>query len=204
MRTRADYLEMLGHHLNNLSDCAKLYDAGRHSQAFNIALTLRALFHNGGGDSLMRLLNANTQEYECIAGFGQTMAETMAKRDAGLLTVTMYMTGGGRVPVLDLSPRGRRLPFPNWWADDLVQSDETGVHSRADIVTLLANKDGPAHVQPSIPRALQRLRDGVGTYTSTDQNGNVLVTELTNQHWRIVRMIAAEVLLTAADPNFLS
>lgn len=153
----------LGMHLKKqivfLRNSCALYDAGEEAEAERIASTLRLLLHHQGRSQalLVQLGLRDTILFHDVMGPCPPLPNTpnpggrefMVRFGAGGLSI-----GGRQSPVYtpNLGEPVRKVPFGVWWDEMLiVRSLERIQLARRDIVLEVANTDGGAHVDASIP-----------------------------------------------------
>ena len=63
-------------------------------------------------------------------------------------------------------------PFTHWWENSVMRDADRGTWSRKDLVLTLANKEGGAHVDPSLDDKYERMvtSNGLG-WTTGDHQG---------------------------------
>jgi hypothetical protein len=210
-----------------------LYDAGHEDEAQRIAVTLRVLLHDtGASKSLLGQLGAKSVLRFVDTGLYRTELDRAYKNwvkmnnpghiiagvtpgEAGLVVegfledrspawVAPLQTD--RLPPLHPaapSTTGISKPFETWWTAPLVETSELKYFSRHDLVTIMANQDGGAHVDPEIDSEYEALTvDFLGTQIEI---GNDLVDKTMggdippmagNVAAASIRQIAYEVLKT--------
>lgn len=85
------------------------------------------------------------------------------------------------------------IPCPDWWGNQPVFFRDNRMYTRKDIVLSAANKDGGAHVD--VPdNGLLALQEGFWIRTTTNSAGVMTTTSLENNHFRMLRRFADELL----------
>jgi hypothetical protein len=152
MRTRRELKELLGEHLDWLRASGERFDAGHVSESKRIAVAIRALVHDtSASTSLLTQLGMRNQM-------------------TWLSAVPLEATGFSGPPWVD-SPQSSGfeplsiLPshssdFDSWWTWSLLPDFDVAV-TRSWLVLQVANFDGGAHVDPTLPASYRSLsREG--------------------------------------------
>ena len=217
-RTSAEVLEQLTEQVEILmSHCAQ-FDVGKEIMAKPMATTLRVLLHSGrpGGNTVALLHQAHLRE-----GWWLDVAGTLSgvkESGSNLIQITATAVIGGGAGTAKCLPRFARYyysdsnaqtpssQFGEWWTNTVAVNVETGKKfSRMDIVRMVADTDGGAHVDPSLDQSYLDLISGelIGTRAHLAPNslgfshgpgtGGVLIP---SAHLASVRTIAHETLMT--------
>lgn len=225
------YDVQLRRQLGFLERSCTTFDAGDADEAIRIAVTLRVLLHDtpqstsllthlGIKSSLMyidtgvyrHLLDPALEEFVRRTSPGDVVA-SRTPSDVGL--VELGDAGGGRVgwyaPLrferwIPESPFGRAVPgaspFAFWWQTPLVEGTSGASFSRWDLVNIMANQDGGAHVDHALDTDYQDLElDYLGVEVALGQAVNestALPKALNNVAFASVRQIAFELEWTLA------
>ncbi|WP_435819560.1 hypothetical protein [Micromonospora tulbaghiae] len=183
-------------HLGFLFRSALSYDEGYEDEAKRLAVSLRAILHNTSqSHSLLAQLELTDKLFTDTAEHinPQNLVNT-----PGL--VMMRMTVG--VGLTYIAPLGMLspprihppAPFGTWWEFPVMKVGEH-VWSRKQLVLALANKDGGAHVDPSLDEDYFRLsRRNLLGFAYVDDLGRQEATG--NPAAAAVRQITYEVLDT--------
>lgn len=192
-RTQSSLDEQLKRQLNYLENSSKLFDKGDHEEAIRLAVTLRVLLHDStNSTSLLKHLGIKESLQYIDTGISADRLEAAMKAwrdpsdpnlriaatspsDYGLVVLGRNPDGNfGWVPPLD-KPRFHpsqwqypaiigSQPFKPWWTDLLVQSIEGKFFSRKNLVLIMANQDGGAHVDAKLDTDYNNLcSDFLGT-----------------------------------------
>lgn len=177
--------------LDYLSRSCEIYDAGYQDEAIRLAVAIRTLVHDTPkSQSLLHLLDAK-QKIRLPTSWG--LAQRLPKN----------FTPTAVFPVFGISAEGgTHVPFPlpepliyvsvdEWW-DEVVWMQDTPL-SRKQIVLNTANKEGGAHVDVKVPKAVSELRTGLAQLVSVKVNG-VEVGSPSNYHFLLLRQFAYELL----------
>ncbi|MHB1095632.1 MAG: hypothetical protein ACYC3F_05625 [Gemmatimonadaceae bacterium] len=180
------------------SSCA-LYDSGDETESRRIAATLRVLLHESrnshallGQLGMLDVLFFDTAQDPVTGNLLPTF---------GLVLIEMI---GPRVrfvaPPEGSPPRSTWLiPFEHWWKKEVISIPEQFRFSRRDLVLLMADQDGGAHVDPEIDEHYYRLtRENALGYVA-EVNGTVAPVK--DVAAASVRQIAQEVLVSLVTPR---
>lgn len=175
-------LDHLAEQLGFLDASCAAYDTGNQAEVKRLATTVRVLVHDTRkSTSLLRRLGVKTS-FPWADGIVKAIFDDVRKHQlagetySGCLLTTVKMAVGfledhskvRYVPVYEIQPLGERLaPFDYWWTQPRLADTEGTNFSRRDIVTVLANKDGGAHVD-ELPAHYERIVNGssMGVYLS--------------------------------------
>ncbi|MFE9576339.1 hypothetical protein ACFYO1_08145 [Nocardia sp. NPDC006044] len=207
-----------------LETSARLFDDGDEDEAIRLAVTLRVLLHDTAkSHSLLKLAGLKSgMEFLDTAIVGGTEIHagpivlqieyvtvdgetgTLPSGQDGLVEVVPAPDGGGRI----CAPRRRRghetlKPFQEWWTTCVIDTASGSKLSRKQLVWLMANKDGGAHVDPNGPGDVYIgfVKRGHGHLYSEDPNAVFTAPDSMhpfagNAAAESVRQIAWEVLET--------
>jgi hypothetical protein len=148
-----------------LQRSASGYDAGSEGEARRLAVVLRILLHDSGSSHslLSQLQVKDALRFEDTALYPKP---TLISK-AGLVIVEL--TTGQRVrhiaPLGNLSPGRIRpaVPFEQWWSFRVIEGSDGQIFSRRDLVLIMANQDGGAHIDPDLDADYAALcRDSLG------------------------------------------
>lgn len=173
MVSRED-LQHLAEQLGFLDASCASFDSGSEAEAKRLAATVRVLVHDTGkSTSLLRRLGVKGS-VAWADGIQKVVFDAVRARQrngetyAGCLLTTVKMAAGfiedhrkvRYVPVHEIQPLGERLrSFEYWWEQPRLADTRGFELSRRDIVLVLANKDGGAHVD-DLPANYQRIVSG--------------------------------------------
>jgi len=185
IRAPSEFRDQLFNQLHYIDTSAKAFDDGNHHEAARLATTIRVLLHDAGtrGSSLLKLLQIkDTLRFVDTGLYRDRLDAALANRynkgnlvvvgirrgEAGL--VEERSTGGGAygwfAPLREKrfhpdSPHADALlapqPFDFWWTTPLVEASDGKLFSRKELVTIMANQDGGAHVDPSLDQDYHAL-----------------------------------------------
>lgn len=169
-KERAVLLENLAESTQFLISSASSFDRGYEAEAKRLAVTLRVLLHDTPqSHSLLDLLGVKDQ-----IRFTNTAAEIEPDNVLPTLGLVMMLPVDGSpryVPPLgNLPPPSIRFPaeFAIWWNNDVTKDKSRNLWSRKSFVLTLANKEGGAHVDPSLNDKYEALvrRNGLAWLTN--------------------------------------
>lgn len=198
-RSRTDLLEALNENVEFLERSAGAFDEGFESEAKRLAVVLRVLLHDTDmSHSLLEQLGVKRRLN--FLDTAQPIDPKNLANTPGLLMMRATWTGGGGVKGDYVAPLGMERPFPPrssrftaWWDQPVMKVD--GTWSRKQLVLILANQEGGAHIDPSLDERYEALarQNGlgwraVGPVQDDPFNGNAVSVA--------VRQIAYEVLET--------
>lgn len=165
-QTKNDLLNLLQENCDSLTTSCRAFDEGLHSEAKRLAVTLRVLLHDTQNSrSLLSQLKArqNMRHYSThiprlknnLLHGHHSLAGVIYDRNIN--AVTFY-------PLINKCPKPKSLNFEDWWNSEMVLSTDHDRHlfNRREIILLLANKDGGAHVDPKLPIEYAKLSRTLG------------------------------------------
>ncbi len=193
-QSKSDLLNHLQDHISFLSLSAKSFDQGVEGEAKRIAVSLRVLLHD------------TSQSHSLFKQLGQKISFfNTANKYApdNLLShhgLTALRVGNNESKhIAPLADRHKDKPlkqsfFHDWWNEAVIVDKHKKKFRRRDLVLVLANQDGGAHVDPGLDEAYSRLsrENSVGWVTNVGgKEAPVRPVELAS-----VRQICYEVLYT--------
>lgn len=161
MRSKKEILEKLREQAEFLRSSARGFYEGNYSESLRIALHLRTLVHEGMSKPLLKQVQPNGLDLSIIEHVGET-------QEAGeeVLTFAVGIRTDGPVvfPSVDLeSANYTRCSIGAWWNRRVFSFWTTGaittrmVYTRKQVILILANKEGGAHVDQKIDPAYIKL-----------------------------------------------
>lgn len=176
-RAREELLEFFEEQIEFLDRSNAAFDEGHLSEAKRLALPLRVLFHHTaeknprGSHALLNQMDLH-EKLTWIDTAGRPDPDNLLP-EWGLVQWGMNIEDGKAKPVFRAPlghrppkmiragslrlPRGSRIPFGEWWTEDVVKDADGTFFSRKDFVLALANKEGGAHVDPEILEAYNKI-----------------------------------------------
>jgi hypothetical protein len=204
-RTNEDLLQLLGEQIEFLKSSVAAFDAGSEIEAKRIATIIRVLLHDTNqSKSLLGQLGMKNKKF-------LTTCQIFENSPAAQRGLVVKFLGKENSPkyhaLLDDAGLGRKVDFSEWWnekiflakekKDDSENGYEEISFSRRDLVLILANKDGGAHVDPEVDAAYLKLskHNLLGDLASDGKSW----IAYTNPERASMRQIAHEVLKTLID-----
>lgn len=209
--SNAELEEHLVDEVRHLRVDGQAFDAGLESEARRLAATIRKLVHDTrscksllgqlGVKSSMRLEDTTIRRLELPPGYTELPPGSMVIHSG--ITMTQMRMGGPdagvkfAAPLDQLAPErvGPPVEFAQWWEPPILTDPLGNDFSRKGFVIALANKDGGAHIDPTLDDAYAALVKA----NSLGRMGGVAGEELKpllNIALASVRQIAHELLRT--------
>ncbi len=181
--------------LQFLQASAESYDNGFDGEAKRLAVTVRVLVHDKGqSQSLLGQLGKKTIDFYDTAlpnHPGNFLPYS------GLIMSRVSLSRSKYLPLLDDGPDKlfRLVNFATWWNAIVLIDGQRNQISRRDIVLAMADKDGGAHVDPSLDEIYSRLSrsNSLGQYALVQGEAPY---PFKNPERATVRQIAHEILKT--------
>ncbi len=192
--TPDDLAERLREQMGLLERSSESFDQGFEDEAKHLAVGIRILLHDTAGPShsLLGLLGVKDGLSFLDTAFPIFPDNLAATIGLASLRVT---TGVGAKYVALLgnrsSPPGQK-PFTPWWNDPVTKDNEGRLFARRDYVLNVANKEGGAHVDPTLEETWANLtrENTLGWFSSTETDRDV---PLDSPALATIRQIAYEV-----------
>jgi len=149
--------------ITNLEVSAARYDAGWPGEANRLAVTVRVLVHDTSmSKSLLKQMDAK-DSMRWIDSNGGLDARNALLFSSLVVFRTTFVEGGMAMAVLPIDQarilaEGRLLDFTTWWKTAPVMVGNGEAITRSDVVDMLANQDGGAHVDLKKERFVRLLR----------------------------------------------
>ncbi|HEY3486719.1 MAG TPA: hypothetical protein VGL10_01520 [Gammaproteobacteria bacterium] len=157
--SKTELLQHLKEQFGFLARSCTAYDAQYRDEGKRIAVVLRTLLHDTNkSKSLLGLLGLK----QSIA-FLDTALPLNPKNllsHAGLTMMRVTEKAAEYVPCLDENPTGRprrKIFFPEWWNAVVIVDQNKNKFNRRELILAVANKDGGAHVDPTLDAAYAAL-----------------------------------------------
>lgn len=232
LRDRSSLEEQLARQLKYLDNSSILFDNGDHDEANRLATVLRVLLHDTkesksllgqlGLKSSLRFVDTGLYRDRLDAAMNQWVQlhhpgmsiAGIQPGEAGLVEVGINPDGtaGWRAPLREhrfhpQDPKSSAMlppqPFSYWWETPLVEDSNMKLFSRMNLVLIMANQDGGAHVDAGLDRDYASLcSDFLGVqmqFGGGDLTMNMdaeIPPVKNNVAFACVRQIAFEVALT--------
>lgn len=190
--TKQELVLQLDRQLRFLQNSAAAFDRGDEIEAIRIAVVIRVLLHDtpppGNSISLLQHMSEKTT-LQVIS-----TAAPLPADHANYTTLQLLrgQTFGEQIRYTAVPSDSPLVTADAWWKQPIYSRDGR-VFTRQDVVTTTANKDGGAHVSP--PNAkLTDLRKGIFEQVTTAADGSPISTPVENEHFRMLRRLADELL----------
>lgn len=156
-QTKEDLKKQFDSQLELLSALSDLYDQGQTVVAKSMASSIRVLLHETqkSHSLLLQLDLGDTDFFDSCLVDGVPEDYEQVKRlgsYAGLFGIGVGEEGTSYIPYLDDIPGGnpKRIGYDEYWNRVVFHDKSDGTFTRKEIVLAVANKDGGAHVDPSL------------------------------------------------------
>jgi len=219
-KRKQSHLELEKHlieQLQFLELSAHAFDRGFEAEAKRMAVTIRVLLHDTrNSHSLLGQLGLKSKLFWDLSMPampvmpGQMMMTGIPCR---LVGIGPGRSGAGYLAHLDMVPEQKQIPFDQWWTDIVYTENLTSrsadgkftmqlqplgakvnTLSRCDLVRIVTDQDGGAHVDPAIDERYAKLsRDNAAGWT-TEVHG--VRRPISGIELASIRQIAHEVLRT--------
>jgi hypothetical protein len=198
-RSRDELVELYHEQWSFLRRSAEIFDGGETAEAKRLAATVRLLVHDTKrSKSLLSQLGLKN------ALFFDTAKDIQAANLVPTFGLVQVHFVGARAeyvaPLARPLPSGVWLiPFEYWWAKPVVVVPGEFRLTRADLILIMANEDGGAHVDPTIDERYYRVaRDAALNWSVATQFG---LEALANLEGASVRQIAHELMVSLVQPR---
>ena len=155
--------EMLFEHLQTqlsfLQASAKSYDSGSEEEAQRLALNIRILLHDTKSSNSL-LSQLQIKDKMCFLTTASAYFTANMASYTGLFGMEMTVgTGGKYRPLCNMDDNvpNKWLQFSDWW-NELIVDDKINIFSRRDLILMLANKDGGAHIDGEIDEGYANIK----------------------------------------------
>lgn len=185
-----NFVEQLKRQIIFLRNSVSLYDSGYREEAIRMAVVMRVLFHDtNNSTSLFKHLGI--KETIQIATTAKSVEpEVLCEIDFGELMGGMIF--GQELEYTLIQKEAPTIAAPDWW-DQPVFVRNGSLISRRQIVLAAAHKDGGAHVDEP-DDDLRAVKEGFWIRTRTRPDGAIVSEPVENNHFRIIRRFADELL----------
>jgi len=180
--------------LSFLESSAASFDSGFEGEAKRLAVTLRVLLHETKySKSLLGQLGKLDQNYINTA-FNYDPENQLSH--SGLVFIAIGQGGTRYIAQLDDVPESniKEISFDEWWNSPVFVDDKKRQLSRKELITIAANQDGGAHVDPGLDETYSDLSKNNSLGWNTENNGVKGI--LLDPEKAAIRQIAHEVLKT--------
>jgi hypothetical protein len=148
-QTQDELQRLLKEQLQFLRTSARLYDEGEHSEAKRLAVSIRVLVHDTKkSKSLLGQLGLKSQD------FLDTAIPRIVDSEFTYSGLVYTFLGTGKVEYIPLysatKDTSTHVEFDTWWLTPIFIDDQRRTINRKELVLGAANRDGGAHVDPSL------------------------------------------------------
>lgn len=142
--------------LGFLEGSFKAFDEGKTSEYKRIALAIRVLAYDQGQSR--SLLGQLDMKGIFFMSYANKLNPKNLVASHPLAMIRVEGSVSSFVAVLNNGPFPPKfLPFDTWWNEDVFRSPDGTVLTRGDFVSIVANQDGGAHVDPELDERYNRL-----------------------------------------------
>jgi len=186
----SDLPQQLRRQLLFLRNSVSAFDAGDEEEAVRIGVVIRVLCHDTRNSTSLLREMGKKESLELV---------TTAKALPDDLPTPLHfcelmagMTFGNSLTYDPVPPNSPTIPCHEWWSQVVFIRDDVR-YTRRDVVLSAANKDGGAHVDAPDEKLLA-LQEGFWIVTKTYADGTKTRGPLSNNHFRMLRRFAGELL----------
>lgn len=191
-----DYRTHLKEQISFLQSSAKHYDLGKEIEAKRMAVVLRVLVYGDNEKSQSQPLLGQMQLKKKM-DFLSTARPYDGKNllaEQLLLHLSMGNNGLTYLPAFENSGCNHMLKYPQWANEVVLTDKKQQTYRRKEVIKLLANKDGGAHVDASIPDSLSPMKAiDFGGWESRSADGKISFGN-NNPVYATMRQMAFEML----------
>lgn len=144
-----DYREHLREQIYFLQSSAKLYDLGAEIEAKRMAVSLRVLLYDTK-DSSSLLGQMRLKKKMQFVSTAQRFDPTNLLSQQCLLSMTIGPEGGVYMPLFENDNHFKLISCREWGYEVVFCDVHRKLYRRKDLIQLLANMDGGAHIDPDI------------------------------------------------------
>ncbi len=168
--SKQELVQHLKEQIKFLQSSCELYDMGSEFEAKRMALTLRVLLYDSGnGSSLLGLLHLK-KKIQFISTAQPYQSNNLLTQQC-LVQMSIGNQGGKFLPLFQNS-RAKLLSCKDWLQEIVMDDSKKNIYRRIQLIKLLANKDGGAHVDEKICDELAPLKDPyVSAWRTVDSAG---------------------------------
>lgn len=147
--TQAQLAKHLSEQIGFLQSSAKAYDLGNEAEAKRMAVTLRVLLHDTKVSSSL-LGQMHLKKRMQFVSTAQKYSPTNLLSQQCLLMLSFVGDTARYIPLFENGNRYRLLSFPDWSGEIVLSDQHKRLFRRKQVLKLLANQDGGAHVDPEL------------------------------------------------------
>lgn len=168
-----EYRDHLREQIQFLQSSAKLYDLGNEAEAKRMAVTLRVLLYDTNGSKSL-LGQMQLKKKMKFVSTAQKYDDTNLLTQQCLLSMTLNSQGITYNPLFENGDRYRMLSCRDWGFEVVFCDVHRKLYRRKDLIQLLANMDGGAHVDEEISDDYSGLKSpNLTGWVSLDSIDNV-------------------------------
>lgn len=192
-----DFRNHLTKQFGFLETSCREYDVGNIDEAIRLALAMRVIFHNTTHSrSLLAYLEATTTPM--LSTCGKRRGTNPDALWPGFVSIDLNVaeiTVTARPHLGTMPSRHRVVPFSAWWDGEDVYCGSGRRIRRNRLICDAANKDGGAHVDPSLPSDYDWMINGAHIrFSRVSPSGEKVEDWLAYPHLACLRQMAFEVL----------
>ena len=188
-----ELVKQLRRQLDFIRNSASAYDAGHSEEALRIGVAIRVLLHDTRFSNSLLNQMGQKESLKLITTAKEITYNLVAELDFGECLAGMVIGSS-----IEYSPVPDGMPTVScveWWAQPVFIRDKV-VYTRKDVVLSAANKDGGAHVDEPDEK-LQALQTAFWTKTQTNADGQTTTIRMEDNHFRMLRRFADDLLLSS-------
>ena len=188
-----ELVKQLRRQLDFIRNSASAYDAGHSEEALRIGVAIRVLLHDTKFSNSLLNQMGRKESLKLITTAKEIPEDLLAELDFGECLAGMVIGSS-----IEYSPVPDGMPTIScieWWAQPVFIRDKV-MYTRKDVVLSAANKDGGAHVDEPDEK-LQALQTALWTKTQTNADGQTTTIPMEDNHFRMLRRFADELLLSS-------
>lgn len=155
--TQEELAKHLAEQIGFLQSSAKLYDLGNEAEAKRMAVGLRVLLHDTRTSSSL-LGQIHLKKRMQFISTAQKYDPTNLLSQQCLLMLRLNGNTAQYVPLFENNDRYRLLSFPDWSSEIVFSDQKKNLYRRKQVLKLLANQDGGAHVDPELDDDLAAMK----------------------------------------------
>lgn len=198
--TKDELIDQLKEQISFLQFSVKNFDEGNELEAKRMAISLRImLYDTSNSKSLLGQLGLKKKIKFLNTAVPYSSTNLLSHH--GLVGIKIEHLGNAKYfPFLD-NKDARFNSFKDWWGEIVIKDKKSNTFTRSNLIKIVSNKDGGAHVDSDIDKDYYELKNGntIG-WIFTDINGNV--KDLDNKIVFVsIREITFEVLKSLYEYN---
>ncbi len=196
-RSPEELLNLLKEQVLFIKKTCSLYDNGDEAEAKRLTPHIHILVHDDNRNIVSLLTQIGILNKLKFFSRRHPYRPTNLLSEARLCQMLLSSEGGKYIPALDEAPLGwQELSFSRWWNETVIfiRGNEHRELSRKNLICMMRDKDGGAHLDKIIPAYYSKLSQGENMgWQISAVNGKSFVP---NVHYASVRQIAHEIIKT--------